>query len=183
MRGKNPLNNNIVIPVSIGFSKVNYHVPTYVTRKKPIEIKRIASWLRNSPYRDDSVLMTKRGWQSSYLPLYFPEIGSFRERYFIIGSILVSSAMLEDYLKNYHGTLLLISHDRDFLDSVINQILHISGQQVAIYNGNYSSYENYRTEQIALQQAGYAKQQNHIEHLLSTSPFIIAFKSVDDHQQ
>ncbi len=81
---------------------------------------------------------------------------------------------LEDYLKNYPGTLLLISHDRDFLDSVINQVLHISSHSATIYNGNYSAYEKYRTEQIALQQAGYAKQQKHIQHVQS---FINRFKA------
>ncbi|MDH3325332.1 MAG: ATP-binding cassette domain-containing protein [Gammaproteobacteria bacterium] len=81
---------------------------------------------------------------------------------------------LEDYLKSYAGTLLLISHDRDFLDSVINQVLHISRHQVSIYNGNYSSYENFRTQQIALQQAGYEKQQKHIQHVQS---FINRFKA------
>jgi len=81
---------------------------------------------------------------------------------------------LEDYLKNYAGTLLLISHDRDFLDSVINQVLHIANQKINLYNGNYSSYENYRAEQIALQQAGFEKQQKHIQHVQS---FINRFKA------
>ncbi len=81
---------------------------------------------------------------------------------------------LEDYLKNFPGTLLLISHDRDFLDTVVNQILHISNHRATIYNGNYSAYEKYRAEQIALQQAGYAKQQKHIQHVHS---FINRFKA------
>ena len=81
---------------------------------------------------------------------------------------------LEDYLKTYTGTLLLISHDRDFLDSVINQVLHIASRQVSIYNGNYSSYEHHRMQQLALQQAGYEKQQKHIQHVQS---FINRFKA------
>lgn len=81
---------------------------------------------------------------------------------------------LEDHLKSYDGTLLLISHDRDFLDSVINQVLHISRHQISIYNGNYSSYEKYRSQQLALQQAGYEKQQKHIQHVQS---FINRFKA------
>ena len=81
---------------------------------------------------------------------------------------------LEDYLRSYAGTLLLISHDRDFLDSVVNQVLHISRQQVFIYNGNFSAYENYRAQQLALQQAGYEKQQKHIQHVQS---FITRFKA------
>ena len=81
---------------------------------------------------------------------------------------------LEDYLKTYTGTLLLISHDRDFLDSVVNQILHIAQHQVALYNGNYSAYEKHRVQQIALQQAGYEKQQKHIQHIQS---FINRFKA------
>jgi 4-amino-4-deoxy-L-arabinose transferase-like glycosyltransferase len=133
----------IVCLVSIGFSKVNYHVPTYVTRKKPIEIKRIASWLRNSPYRDDSVLMTKMGWQSSYLPLYFPEIGSFRERYFIIGSILVSSAMLEDYLKNRKPSLLITNNKDNESISLIENILgrKIRSDYLVHTEGNISIYD------------------------------------------
>ncbi len=81
---------------------------------------------------------------------------------------------LEDYLKSYSGTLLLISHDRDFLDSVINQVLHISARRVNIYNGNYTAYEKYRIQQLALQQAGYEKQQKHIQHVQS---FINRFKA------
>lgn len=81
---------------------------------------------------------------------------------------------LEDYLKNYAGTLLLISHDRDFLDGVINQVLHISAKKVTIYSGNYAEYEKFRIQQLALQQSSYEKQQKHIQHVQS---FITRFKA------
>lgn len=74
---------------------------------------------------------------------------------------------LEDWLKNYQGTLLLISHDRDFLDSVCQQIVEIAGQRIAVYAGNYSAYEKARAEHLAFHQAAYQKQQRQIAHMQS----------------
>lgn len=81
---------------------------------------------------------------------------------------------LEEYLKSYAGTLLLISHDRAFLDSVVDQILHISQKQLSLYNGNFSEFERQRSEKLALQQAGFEKQQKQIQHM---QQFISRFKA------
>ncbi|MGS2723192.1 ATP-binding cassette domain-containing protein [Porticoccus sp. GXU_MW_L64] len=72
---------------------------------------------------------------------------------------------LEDWLQNYAGTLLLISHDREFLDRVINGILHVEHQQLFSYSGNYSSFERQRGERLAQQQAIYEKEQRQKAHL------------------
>ena len=72
---------------------------------------------------------------------------------------------LEDWLKRYTGTLLLVTHDRDFLDAVAQSIVHVDGDKLRTYTGNYSSFERERAAQLALQQAAYAKQQRQIEHL------------------
>ena len=74
---------------------------------------------------------------------------------------------LEDWLGRYPGTLLLITHDRDFLDGVVNGIVHIDQQKLKTYGGNYSQFERERAAQLALQQASYAKQQRQIAHLQS----------------
>ncbi len=81
---------------------------------------------------------------------------------------------LEDWLRRYAGTLVVISHDREFLDAVCNVTLHIEAQQVKRYSGNYSQFETLRAQQLALQQSSYNKQQNRIEHLQS---FIDRFKA------
>ncbi len=72
---------------------------------------------------------------------------------------------LEDWLRAYPGTLLLISHDRDFLDNVVNYILHIENQALRLYGGNYSTFERRRAEQLAGQQAAYEKQQHVVGHM------------------
>lgn len=74
---------------------------------------------------------------------------------------------LEDWLRAYPGTLLLISHDRDFLDAVTNHILHIERHELTFYNGNYSAFERRRAEQLAGQQAAYEKQQREVAHIRS----------------
>ncbi len=74
---------------------------------------------------------------------------------------------LEAWLKQYRGTLLLISHDRDFLDSVCDHILHIEQTRATLYNGNYTAFEHRRAEQLANQQAAYEKQQREIAHMHS----------------
>jgi ATP-binding cassette subfamily F protein 3 len=72
---------------------------------------------------------------------------------------------LEDWLKAYAGTLLLISHDRDFLDRVVDQVLHIEQQGMRLYRGNYSAFERARAEALAHQQSAYEKQQREIAHI------------------
>jgi ATP-binding cassette subfamily F protein 3 len=72
---------------------------------------------------------------------------------------------LEDWLARYPGTLLLITHDRDFLDRVVQGIVHIDGRRLRSYAGNYSAFERERAAQLALQQAAYTKQQRQIAHL------------------
>ncbi len=72
---------------------------------------------------------------------------------------------LEDWLRGYSGTLLLISHDRDFLDRVVTHIAHIERGEMTLYTGNYSDFEIRRAEQLAHQQAAYEKQQREIAHM------------------
>jgi ATP-binding cassette, subfamily F, member 3 len=74
---------------------------------------------------------------------------------------------LEGWLREYRGTLLLISHDRDFLDSVVNNTLHIEQQRLTLYRGGYSDFERQRAEKLALQQAMFEKQQRKVSHLQS----------------
>jgi ATP-binding cassette subfamily F protein 3 len=72
---------------------------------------------------------------------------------------LDATLWLEQWLKAYPGTLLIISHDRDFIDNVVERIVHIERQQAVAYTGNYSSFERVRSERLALQQASFEKQQ------------------------
>jgi ATP-binding cassette subfamily F protein 3 len=74
---------------------------------------------------------------------------------------------LENWLKNYRGTLLMISHDRDFLDAVVNHIAHIEQQQLTLYRGGYSDFERQRAEKLAQQQSLYERQQREVAHLQS----------------
>ena len=72
---------------------------------------------------------------------------------------------LQRWLKRFTGTLVLISHDRDFLDDVIDEIIHIEHQQAKFYSGNYSAFERQRAEHLAQQSAQYQKQQKEVAHL------------------
>lgn len=72
---------------------------------------------------------------------------------------------LQRWLKRFTGTLVLISHDRDFLDDVIGEIIHIEHQQAKFYSGNYSAFERQRAEHLAQQSAQYQKQQKEVAHL------------------
>ena len=81
---------------------------------------------------------------------------------------------LEQWLSGYQGTLLMISHDREFLDNVANAICHIEGQRIRLYAGNYSAFETQRAMQLSQQQATYVKQQREIAHLQS---FVDRFKA------
>lgn len=81
---------------------------------------------------------------------------------------------LEDWLKAYEGTLVLISHDRDFLDAITDHILHIENQELTLYTGNYSTFETTRSERLAQQQQAFEKQQETRAHL---QKFIDRFKA------
>ena len=74
---------------------------------------------------------------------------------------------LEDWLKRYSGTLIIISHDRDFLDGIVNVILHIDDKKLRRYNGNYSAFEQQRAEQFVLMQSTIEKQTRKRLHLES----------------
>ncbi|PKM11364.1 MAG: ABC transporter ATP-binding protein [Gammaproteobacteria bacterium HGW-Gammaproteobacteria-3] len=81
---------------------------------------------------------------------------------------------LQDWLCKYPGTLLLISHDRDFLDSITDHIIHIEQNRAEIYTGNYSAFELMRAEKLAQMQSAFEKQQREIAHIQS---FIDRFKA------
>ena len=74
---------------------------------------------------------------------------------------------LEGWLKDYRGTLLLISHDRDFLDAIVNHVAHIEQQKLTLYKGGYSDFERQRAERLAQQQSMYERQQRQVAHLQS----------------
>lgn len=74
---------------------------------------------------------------------------------------------LESWLQRYSGTLVVISHDREFLDAVCNIILHLDNLKLKRYSGGYSAFEEQRAQQLILQQAAFNKQQNQIQHLQS----------------
>ncbi|HJS21784.1 MAG TPA: ATP-binding cassette domain-containing protein, partial [Steroidobacteraceae bacterium] len=73
---------------------------------------------------------------------------------------------LESWLADYRGTLLLIAHDREFLDGVVSRIVHLERQALRAYSGNYSAFETQRAADLALAQALYEKQQREIRHVL-----------------
>ncbi|MGD8910390.1 MAG: ATP-binding cassette domain-containing protein, partial [Chromatiales bacterium] len=72
---------------------------------------------------------------------------------------------LEEWLRDYPGTLLLISHDRDFLDQITDHIVHLEQQRANLYSGNYSGFEQIRAARLANQQVEYEKQQREIVHI------------------
>lgn len=81
---------------------------------------------------------------------------------------------LEDWLKGYPGTLVLISHDRDFLDAVVDHIAHIEQCKLTVYRGGYSAFERARAERLAQQQQAYEKQQAQRAHM---EKYIARFKA------
>ena len=81
---------------------------------------------------------------------------------------------VEDWLKRYPGTLIIISHDRDFLDGVVNVIAHIDERKLKRYGGNYSQFERQRAINLSLSQAAFEKQSRERAHLQS---FIDRFKA------
>ncbi|MDZ5432909.1 ATP-binding cassette domain-containing protein [Pseudomonas fluorescens] len=81
---------------------------------------------------------------------------------------------LEEWLKSYSGTLMLISHDRDFLDAVVDHVAHVDQRKITLYRGGYSAFERARAERLAQQQQAYEKQQAQRAHMES---YIARFKA------
>jgi len=81
---------------------------------------------------------------------------------------------LEAWLQRYDGTLIVISHDREFLDAITKVTLHLDEGKLVRYGGNYTSFETQRAERMVLQQAAFAKQQDRVAHL---QKFIDRFKA------
>ncbi|MCX2896485.1 ATP-binding cassette domain-containing protein [Pseudomonas mandelii] len=81
---------------------------------------------------------------------------------------------LEEWLKSYPGTLLLISHDRDFLDAVVDHVAHVDQRKITLYRGGYTAFERARAERLAQQQQAYEKQQVQRAHMES---YIARFKA------
>ena len=74
---------------------------------------------------------------------------------------------LEDWLKTFQGTLLMISHDREFLDAIIDRVLHIENRAIHAYSGNYSQFEQKRAEELALQRVLQARQVRRVAEITS----------------
>ena len=72
---------------------------------------------------------------------------------------------LEEWLQRYAGMLLLVTHDRDFLDAVVSTIVHLDARKLRVYGGNYTDFEGQRARDLGQQQAAYARQQRQIAHL------------------
>lgn len=87
---------------------------------------------------------------------------------------LDATLWLEQWLTRYQGTLLLISHDRDFLDKIVTHIANFEAQKVILYKGNYSAYERQKAERLMQQQANFEKQQQRIEEI---QKFVTRFKA------
>lgn len=81
---------------------------------------------------------------------------------------------LEEWLKGYPGTLLLISHDRDFLDAVVDHVAHVEQCKLTLYRGGYTAFERTRAERLAQQQQAYEKQQAQRAHM---EKYIARFKA------
>jgi ATP-binding cassette subfamily F protein 3 len=81
---------------------------------------------------------------------------------------------LERWLAAYRGTLLVVSHDRDFLDGCATHVVHLEAQRLALYTGNYSSFEEQRAARLAVQQSMYERQQREIAHI---SRFVTRFRA------
>ncbi len=81
---------------------------------------------------------------------------------------------LEDWLKAFPGAVVLITHDREFLDAVVEGIVHVENQRLNEYSGNYSAFETERAARLALQQSAYEKQQRTVAHL---EAFITRFRA------
>ena len=78
---------------------------------------------------------------------------------------LDATLWLQQWLQEYRGTLVLISHDRDFIDATCSQVLHVENRRIKAWRGNYSAFEKQRAEQLANQQASWEKQQRRIAEI------------------
>ncbi|MGL5361145.1 MAG: ABC transporter ATP-binding protein [Shewanella sp.] len=74
---------------------------------------------------------------------------------------------LEGWIKSYQGTLILISHDRDFIDAIVDEIVHVEHQKLNFYKGNYSAFERIRAERMSQQQVAFERQQKERAHIQS----------------
>ncbi|MBU1393467.1 MAG: ABC transporter ATP-binding protein [Gammaproteobacteria bacterium] len=74
---------------------------------------------------------------------------------------------LEGWIKSYQGTLILISHDRDFIDEIVDEIIHVENQKLNFYKGNYSAFERIRAERMSQQQVAFERQQKERAHMQS----------------
>ena len=81
---------------------------------------------------------------------------------------------LERWLTAYRGTLLVVSHDRDFLDGCVTHVAHLESRRLTLYTGNYSSFEDQRASRLAVQQAMFERQQREIAHINS---FVTRFRA------
>jgi ATP-binding cassette subfamily F protein 3 len=81
---------------------------------------------------------------------------------------------LERWLTTYRGTMLVVSHDRDFLDGCVTHVAHIESRRLTLYTGNYSSFEEQRASRLAVQQAMFERQQREIAHINS---FVTRFRA------
>jgi len=78
---------------------------------------------------------------------------------------LDATLWLQQWLQQYTGTLVMISHDRDFIDATCERILHIEGRQLSGYRGNYSQFERQRAERLANQRANWERQQRRAQEI------------------
>ncbi len=78
-----------------------------------------------------------------------------------------SVVWLQSHIKSYQGVIILVSHDRDFMDAIVTHIAHVENHQLKMYTGNYSSFEKERAMNLAIQGAQYRKQQAKISHMQS----------------
>lgn len=87
---------------------------------------------------------------------------------------LDSILWLENWLKQYQGTLIIVSHDREFLDQSVQYVVHFNNKKLDLYKGNYSQFEIQKSNNEVLQQAQYEKQQKQIAHM---EDFVRRFKA------
>lgn len=115
----------LVAIASLGVSMFSHRTFMYVTQKQPSEIKKIAAWLQDSSYSDDPVLLTKMGWQSTYLPLYLPEVAS---RYLIV-SFWVEDSTVKEFLRDQKPSILITREGDEEFQSRIEALL---GREISI---------------------------------------------------
>ena len=127
----------IVAITSIGISFSIYKPAVYFTPMKRTAIQNLAIWLKNSPYSADAILMTKLGWKSTYLPLYFPEIGSRN----LIVSYWRSDSDIRDFIETRQPSLLITRYGDEKYKSRIESILGRKiGKDLLIHTEDSSNY-------------------------------------------